>query len=143
MLAAVLGSALGYVLPTRPPVLTSTPLQYRVMAPLIMAESFSDGLGTYDDAPATVQSAALAEKKKDLEACAQEVIAAAGPFGDKVTDYAKSWTKKLLESGSAGAEKDFVLIEECLLDSDECEAFEAAVKKMQTLAGSDWAGTAC
>ena len=60
-----------------------------------------------------------------------------------MTDYAKSWTKKLLESGSAGAEKDFVLIEECLLDSDECEAFEAAVKKMQTLAGSDWAGTAC
>lgn len=35
------------------------------------------------------------------------------------------------------------LIEECLIDSDDCEKLEAAIKNLQQMAGGDWAGTAC
>jgi hypothetical protein len=103
----------------------------------------ADGLGTYDGAPAAVQAEAMKEKQAELEKLGAEVVSAATEFGDEAAGFAKAWTKRLLESGSAAAESEFVLIEECMLDSDACDKLEDAIKKMQLAAGSDWAGTAC
>jgi len=103
----------------------------------------ADGLGTYDGTPAAVQAEAMKEKQAELEKLGAEVVSAATEFGDEAAGFAKAWTKRLLESGSAAAESEFVLIEECMLDSDACDKLEDAIKKMQLAAGSDWAGTAC
>ena len=105
---------------------------------------WADGLDSYDSAPNTIQAEALAEKKELLKAAAAEVVAAAAPFGDEVSGFATKWADKLVDSGSAAdAAGEFQLIEECLIDSDDCQKLEAAIKKMQQMAGGDWAGTAC
>lgn len=54
-----------------------------------------------DNAPNTIQSEALAEKKELLKAAAAEVVSAAAPFGDDVSSFATKWTAKLVDSGSA------------------------------------------
>ena len=103
----------------------------------------TDGLGSYDGAPKTLQTEAMKLKQAELEELGGEVISAAAEFGDDAKGFATAWTKRLLESGSAAAESEFTLIEECMLDSDACDKLEDAIKKMQLAAGSDWAGTAC
>ena len=82
-------------------------------------------------------------RQAELEKLGAEVVKAAAEFGDDASGFASAWTKRLLEHGTAAAESEFTLIEECMLDSDACDKLEDAIKKMQLAAGSDWAGTAC
>jgi hypothetical protein len=80
-----------------------------------------------------------------LEAAAAALVTAAGAFGDDVGSYASKWTKSLLDTGSANAATgDFVVIDKCLDDPDceECVKLEEAIKNVQRMMGSDWAGTA-
>lgn len=113
---------------------------------LSMAEAGfgADGLGSYDDAPNAIQKEALKAKRAEVEAAAAEVIAAAEAFKDPDTiGYAKNWTKRLLETGSVADSSEFTLLEECLVDSPDCERLEDAIKAMQRLMGTDFAATAC
>ena len=114
----------------------------RAPAIAMFAEN-GDDVQTYDTAPATIQSKALEVKKAELKVVAEEVVAAAAKFSPETAGFAQKYCDTLIETGSAAAAGDFVLIEGCLLDSPDCENLEAAIKKLQTLAGSDWSGTAC
>ena len=115
-----------------------------ILRPLRMGMA-DEGDAMYDAAPNTIQAEALKEKAAELEAAAAAVVSAAEAFENKnTTAFAKSWTRRLIESGSVQeGDNEFVLLEECLVDdSDLCTALEEAIKNMQQLAGKDWAGTA-
>jgi hypothetical protein len=107
---------------------------------------WADGLGTYDEAPKTIQKQALEVDRTKLEEQAAAVVAAALVFeNEKTTAYAKSWTRRLLETGTADpGESEFALCEECLENpySEECVRLEEAIKAMQRMVGVDWGGTA-
>ena len=107
---------------------------------------WADGLDSYDSAPNSIQSKALKVDRAKLEAQADAVVSAAKVFGsDKTTAYAKSWTRRLLKTGTADpGEGEFALCEECLENpySEDCVRLEEAIKAMQRMVGVDWGGTA-
>ena len=107
----------------------------------------ADGyLGTFDEAPAVIQSEAQKQERTELEAAAAAVHAAAAVFDSVETSaYAKSWTRRLLDTGTTeSTTNEFYLCEACLddPDSEECVKLEESIKALQRMVGVDWAGTA-
>lgn len=97
-----------------------------------------------DDTPSAVyDNPTLETQRKELEAAAAELAGVAEKFSPEVASFANKWASKLIKTGTAASSAEFVLIDECLVDSPRCEELEDAIKKLQGLAGSDWAGTAC
>jgi hypothetical protein len=108
--------------------------------------TWADGLGSYDNAPATIQFEANQADRAKMEAAAEAVMTAAAVFESAgTTAYAKSWTRRLLETGTADpGDGEFALCEECLDNpySDDCVQLEEAIKALQRMVGRDWAGVA-
>jgi len=101
------------------------------------------GMAVDDATSAVYDNPSLAAQRKELELVAAELATVAEKFSPEVASFAKKWASKLIETGTVASSAEFVLIDECLVDDPKCEELEDAIKKLQGLAGSDWAGTAC
>ena len=71
-------------------------------------------------------------------------VEAAKGFGEPTARAVSKWAKDVVKQHAEGKTRDrgmleFTLIEECLLDSPECDALEEAIKELQLLCGG-WVG---
>mmetsp|Transcript_16101 Transcript_16101/g.23694 ORF Transcript_16101/g.23694 Transcript_16101/m.23694 type:complete len:121 (-) Transcript_16101:519-881(-) len=85
--------------------------------------------------PKTTTLAAVNGDNPEVVAAVAEVREAAGAFGDETAHFANVWIDKMLEGKQEGAAAG--LLDECVLDdnSDNCQRFEKALSKLDSLIG--------
>lgn len=70
----------------------------------------------------------------ELEAAIADVRSAAAAFSDETAHFANAWIDKMLEGNMEGQAAG--LLDECVLDdTDNCENFSKALKKLDDLLG--------